>query len=188
MTDNIDQLKKEIAEIIKESPASSDTRHAELTLKWLVILKPDADIAMQIAALSHDIDRGVNKITDSHLKNLNDYDKVRREHSLRSVEIMADLLKKYHIDKNLAENILHLVEFHEIGGDEYSDILKDADSLAFFEFNIPGYLKRNNKEKTLVKMKYMFDRISSSRAKDIIKDMNYDNTEIKELVKKSIKQ
>ncbi len=34
-----------------------DPRHAENTLDWLLKLKPDADEALQIAALGHDIER-----------------------------------------------------------------------------------------------------------------------------------
>lgn len=34
-----------------------DPEHAQNTLEWLLKLKPDADEALQIAALGHDIER-----------------------------------------------------------------------------------------------------------------------------------
>ena len=54
---SIDCAKKQICAIISKSSVPEDPRHADNVLKWLLKLKPDADEALQIEALAHDIDR-----------------------------------------------------------------------------------------------------------------------------------
>ena len=67
--------------------------------------------------------------------------------------------------------ILH----HEDGGDPESDLIKDADSISYFEMNS---LKHANNaamilgmEKTRNKLDWMYNRISSEKAKKIAKPM-----------------
>lgn len=183
--DKEDKAKREIEEILKDSPVAIDPIHSKNTLKWLLVLKPNADQALQIAALGHDIDRGVSKITDKSLKDMKNYEQARIEHSIRSAKVISDLLKKYNFEKKFIDKVHRLVERHETGGDEESDILRDADSIAFFEYNIPTYFERYGKEKTLYKIRYMFDRVSD-RAKNIIKKIEYQDKEINNLVKEAL--
>ena len=180
-----DKVKREIEEILKGSPVPNDTIHSQSTLKWLLVLKPNADRALQIAALGHDIDRGVSKITDKSLENMENYEQKRIEHSIRSAKAISDLLKKYNFEKKFIDKVYCLVERHETGGDEESDILRDADSIAFFEYNIPIYFERYGKERTLYKIRYMFNRVSD-RAKNIIKTIKYHDKEINDLVKEAL--
>ena len=67
MMDNIAYAKQKIHTIISKSSVPEDPAHAENTLKWLLKLKPNANEALCIAALAHDIDRadGNNKNTAS---------------------------------------------------------------------------------------------------------------------------
>ncbi len=51
--DNLDCIKKKIEKIIEKSPIPEDPIHSKNTLKWVLKLKPDADDALQIAALGH---------------------------------------------------------------------------------------------------------------------------------------
>ncbi len=53
--------KKKIEKIIKNSLVTEDPIHSKNTLEWLLKLKPDADEALQIAALAHDIERAIEK-------------------------------------------------------------------------------------------------------------------------------
>ncbi|MFC1755595.1 hypothetical protein ACFL96_19770 [Thermoproteota archaeon] len=57
-------LEKEIQDIISNSPVETDLAHARLdhsrsTREWVLKLKPDADMTLQIAALAHDIERAL---------------------------------------------------------------------------------------------------------------------------------
>ncbi len=186
---NKDKFKKAKAEIeatIKKSPIVSDFTHANKTLQWLLVLKPDADEALQLAALAHDIERGVTGITDSNLKDMNSYDKRRGEHSERSADFSAEILKKHGFDEEFINRVVDFIKKHEIGGDEESNVLKDADSIAYFDYNIPGYLKRNGLEKARFKIKYMFERVSSPKAKEIIVNLNSKDPKTKRLVEEML--
>ena len=57
---------------------------------------------------------------------------------------------------------LYLVENHEDGGDEEANIIRDADSLSYFEDNFDGYLKECGVERAKRKVEYMFGRMSEN--------------------------
>ncbi len=150
-------------------------------------LKPDADEALKIAALSHDIDRAITKILE---KDLNDYSKInefKKEHSIRSAQFICNILKKHNYSQSIIDKVKHLVENHEFGGDLESDILMDADSLAYFEYNIPSYLKICGREKTKEKIKFMYKRLSA-KTKELVNQIKFKDKEIAELVKESISE
>jgi len=75
------KIKKEIKNIILQSPFKTDWSHAKSTKKWLLKLKPDADIALQIAALTHDIERGLKSNLDKSSKKFNNYENHKKIHS-----------------------------------------------------------------------------------------------------------
>jgi hypothetical protein len=173
------EIKKEIGQIIKNSPVAEDPIHSELVLRWVLKLKPDADEGLQIAALAHDIERAMAEITDSESKQ-KDYTEYKKEHAARSARFIAEMLKQQGYSKEVIEKVTGLVEKHEVGGDEESDILRDADSLAYFEYNMPFYLERNGEEKTKEKIKFMYKRMSD-KARALIGSMNFKSKEISEL-------
>ncbi|MEI6774879.1 MAG: hypothetical protein WCL18_09230 [bacterium] len=43
--------------VLSQSPLDFELQHAQLTRKWVMEIKPDADEALQIAAISHDMER-----------------------------------------------------------------------------------------------------------------------------------
>ena len=182
---NFDTIKKEIELILPKSPLDFELIHAQLVLKWVLKLKPDADEALKIAALAHDIDRAITGITE---KDLSDYSKInefKKEHSVRSANYIAELLVKHECREEVIRKVKDLVEKHEVGGDSESDILMNADSLAYFEYNIPSYLKRNGEERTKEKIKFMFSRLSTD-AKKLVELINFSDSQIASLVKKSL--
>ncbi len=178
-------IKQEVLNILKNSPLAFDPIHAELVLKWVLELKPMASESLRIAAISHDIDRAVTGITEKDLKDYSNIDEFKKEHALRSSNIIGEILTKYHYSESLISNVQWLVENHEFGGDEESDILKDADSLAYFEYNIPFYLKRNGEERTKAKIQFMYKRLSD-KAKELVNKMKFSDENIQTLVKESL--
>lgn len=180
------ELKNEISAIIKESPIHNDLDHANAALKWLLYLNPDADLALQISAFGHDIDRGVSKLTEKDRPKEVPYEKYKNDHARRSAEILTKILEERNYDQKFIEKVQNLVEKHEVGGDEDAEYLKDADSIAYFEFNIPMYLDRNGEEATRHKIHFMYDRASES-AKNIIKEMKFTDPQIKKLIEEEIK-
>ncbi len=182
---NYNIIKKEIEDILPNSPLEFELAHSRLTLKWLIKLKPDADEALRIAAISHDIDRAITGITEKDLKDFSKLDEFKKEHSIRSANIISDLLKKHNYSKKIIEKVKRLVECHEFGGEKESDVLKEADSLAYFDYNIPFYLKRNGIEKTKKKIKFMYDRLSG-QSKKFVNDIKFNDKEVNNLVKSVI--
>jgi hypothetical protein len=178
-------IRKEIERILPESPLDFELKHARLVLKWVMKLEPSADEALRIAALSHDIDRAVNKITEKDLKDYSKINEFKKEHSIRSAEIICGILETRRYPAETVEKVKRLVENHEFGGDRESDILMEADSLAYFENNIPSYLKRNGLERTKAKIRFMYDRLSD-KAKGLVRQMKFDDREIGDLFRQSI--
>jgi hypothetical protein len=184
---DFDEIRKEIKRTLPKSPVKSDPKHAELVLKWVLKLRPDADEALKIAALSHDIDRATSGMTDGAFKGKvgsEEYERFKKEHSVRSARFICDLLKKYKYPDSIIKKVKHLVENHESGGDEESDILRDADSLAYLEYNIPEYLKNHGRERTINKIRHMHDRMSAE-AKRLEKTIRLQG-ELKELLQEAI--
>jgi hypothetical protein len=150
-------------------------------------LKPDADEALKIAALSHDIDRAATKLTEKDLKgvmNPDNYAAYKKEHSMRSARFICKLLEKHDYPKSITQKVKHLVENHEFGGDEETNILMDADSIAYFEYNIPSFLKRNGEDKTKKKIRFMYERMSV-RAKNLVNKIEYKDKKIASLVEQN---
>jgi len=181
---NIKELENEIIKIISKSPVKTDVAHAESTRKWVLRLKPDADLALQISALAHDIERAYE--SDHYNKNkekFDNYEELKRIHSEKSAKIIVELLEKYNFDKEFISKVEHLVLKHEFGGDFESNLLMDADSLSFFEENFVQYFEKFGEEKARKKIRFMYDRMSDN-AKQLSKNIKYDDEKINLIFKK----
>lgn len=181
-------IKKEIEGILPNSPLGFEPMHSKLTLKWLLKLKPDADEALQIAALAHDIDRAVTGITETYdLKDYSKIDEFKEEHAKRSAKIVSDLMKKFDYGKASIEKANQLVLNHEVGGNEETNALMDADGIAYFDYNIYTYFKKNGWEKTKNKVKFMYKRLSG-KAKRIVKELDLKDKEVTKLFQEAVSE
>lgn len=177
MTSLYDIIEKEIARIVNKSHAKGDPMHSLLTLKWANLLLPDASEELKIAAMAHDIERAVYPATKQ--RENESYDSYKQRHAKRSADITAKLMRRIGYDKALIEAVSYLVSMHEVGGDdehsqlkEQADSLRDADSIAYFEFNLEFYLERDGVLKSTKKAKYMYER-ASERARGYIDAIKY---------------
>ena len=182
--DSIDCAKKRIEEIIKKSPVPEDPIHSKNTLEWLLWLKPDADEALQIAALGHDIERAIEerKVRREDYQN---YDEFKATHASNSAEILAEIMKECNISKESANDSLFLVCHHETGATRHADILRDADSISFFHVNLPYYFIRNGVEETKRRYLWGYRRLPDN-LKRLVAEFDYQNRELASLVKASI--
>ncbi|MFA5047731.1 MAG: DUF4202 family protein [Patescibacteria group bacterium] len=146
--------------------------HFEGTLHWIKVLRPDADEAMQIAAYAHDIARAFRE-TDSvetfKYKEFNDPDYLK-EHSESGAKIMAEFLKENDYPQASVDLVYKMIAHHEVGIDEDSNLLMDADSLSFLGNNVTHFINQINKqgkEKITNKIVWMHDRIHSVQAKEL---------------------
>ena len=89
------KLENEILNIISKSPVKTDLFHAKSTRKWILKLKPNADYALQISALSHDIERGSEpNYCNKTKKKFDNYKNHKLIHSEKSANIIIKLLGK----------------------------------------------------------------------------------------------
>ena len=180
----IEKVELEIEKAIGQSEIPEDPIHSKNTREWVLRLKPNADIALQIAALGHDIERSI-KGRKVLRKNFSDFNEFKKAHSLNSARILGEILSEYNIDKAIIEEVSELVKYHEIGGNPKVDILKDADSISFFDVNLPFYFQRNAKEEIIFRIKWGYRRLSeNSRA--IVKSFRYDTGELDLLFQNAI--
>jgi predicted HD phosphohydrolase len=96
-----------------------------LTLVWLLRLAPEADEALIIAALGHDLDRAITGLTERDLpQGMNKRD-FKQAHAARSAGFIAALMQAYGYADDAIGAVRHLVENHEQGVDRDSALLMD---------------------------------------------------------------
>jgi hypothetical protein len=182
--DSIDCAKQNIRAIISGSSVPEDPIHAENTLDWLLKLDPEADQALQIAALAHDIDRAV-EAQKVHRADFSDYNGFKDAHAHNGARILRVILNRCGVAKSIADEACRLVILHEVGGDPRSDMLKDADSISYFEVNLPLYYQREGREETIRRCNWGYRRLSA-RMKEVVKTITHEDESITHLLKEVI--
>jgi hypothetical protein len=157
-----------------------DSRHANNTLEWLLRLDSDADDALQLAALAHDIDRAIEGIKVKRM-DFDDYDVFKAAHACNGAGILQPILSECGVQQAVVEETCRLVTCHEMGGDPRSDLLKDADSISFFDVNLPFYLRREGLQETRRRLLWGNRRLSE-RAKEAVKRIEYKDETLTNLV------
>lgn len=147
-------------------------------MHWVKQLKPDADDALLIAA--HDIERAFRlpeRKGQYHREGFRDRD-LLTHHQERGAALIGEFLAQEGAPKKLITRVQHLVRAHEKGGDADQDLLKDCDSISFFETNAEHFITDKapelGKEKVSDKFRWMFERISSEKAKRIARPLYED--------------
>ncbi len=131
--------------------------------------------ALLVASLMHDIERSFIKDKEAYEKMYcTKKDGFRNKrfleyHQKQSAEITSRFLSENSIDKSFTEKVYKMIRNHETGGDFETNILKDADSLSFFETYIDFFLtiqvKRTSEETVKSKLDWTYNRITSNYAK-----------------------
>lgn len=169
----IEEVKKKILQTLSKSDLDLEAGHGENTLKWVLVIKPEASMALQIAALGHDIERSRHDRYKN--EDFTDHSEYKRLHSEKSAEVLGQLLRGSGIGDTVIEEVEELVRLHEVGGTEDADVLRDADSISFFDNNLDFYIGYKGLEGAKVQVEYKFSRCSK-RAQDYIKNLdNYKN-------------
>lgn len=184
MMDSIECAKRKIRAVISKSSVPEDPIHAENVLQWLLKLKPDADETSQIAALAHDIDRADER-RKIQRSDFSDYNQFKAAHANNSAKILKEILHNCQVEQSVVDEACRLVERHEIGGDPFSDLLKDADSISFFEVNMPLYFQREGYEETLKRCIWGYKRLSP-KMKEICQNITYSHYLLVKILKEAI--
>lgn len=153
-----------------------DVRHLNRTEYWIKKLEPRADITLRVAALTYDAERAFRDVKKYQQKfkkmkhGMRDADHLER-HQRLGAKIVGNFLRQQRVNQRIIQSIQKLILKHELGGTRGQNLVKDADSISFFENNITYFLKtisaRVGIEKTKSKIDWMFNRITSPKAKAI---------------------
>ncbi len=184
MINSIERVKKAIEAVVAQSSVPEDPAHSKNTLAWLLKLEPDADEALQIAALGHDIERAMER-RKVRRPDFDDYDEFKAAHARNSALVLREIMQEYGLPAAITDDVCRLVGRHEVGGDERCNLLKDADSISYFEVNLPLYFEREGYSETLRRTIWGYRRLSAGvrdRARSITYEADSLNTLLQEAV------
>lgn len=162
-----DKVKKWLEQITKPRHMV----HFERTVFWTKSLKPDADEAMLIAALAHDVERMFRDKKTKHAKKNIREPEYLKEHQEVGAQIVGKFLKENGANDAMIERVKALIAKHEEGGTDDQNVIMDADSISFFENNVDHFvndlMEVYGGKRTRDKLTWMYNRMSSDRAKEI---------------------
>jgi len=184
--DSIECTKQKIRAVVAGSKVPEDSLHAENTLDWLLRLEPDADQALQIAALGHDIERAL-KARKVRRSDFPDYDTFKAAHARLSAEILRGIMEDCGVQQEMAGEVYLLVCRHETGGDSRADLIKNADGISYFHVNMPLYYQREGWEETKRRCIWGYDRLSA-RVKKIVENIAYEDEKLTKLLQEAIRE
>ncbi len=176
----LERVKKRITEKTFESIYPEEMIHSENTLEWVLKLDPEADEAMRVAALGHDIERA---FADKriHTSDYDNYDEYKQAHALNSAQIMSQIMEECGVEQNMVDEIARLVAHHEFGGDEREELLKNADTLSFFHVCLPFYYDRKGPDITRKRSVWCFKRLPEE-LHGYVRGFDYMDEELRELI------
>ena len=158
---------KFVVDAFTKSNKPTDVFHAKRTAYWIKQLKPKADEALLVAGLFHDIERAFY----GDWKKGSDNPILLRKHQNLSALEAEKFLRNEKANDDLIKRVKYLIARHEEGGDKDQNILCDADCLAYFEEKALRNAKKHKQEgrskEMIKKLKYIFNRISSTKAREI---------------------
>jgi hypothetical protein len=113
---------------------SPQAPHLERTLAWTIELEPDASEEVQIAALSHDMERAFPDGSPRWEAGRGWKDPLYDiAHTERSARIVGDVLRDHGVPEPSVREVVRLILAHESGGWHDADVIQAADSLSFLE-------------------------------------------------------
>ena len=177
-----DFVLEDIKKITEDAADKTEYGHLYSVWQWVFKLKPDADIALQLPALGHDIDRSIENRRKKR-EDFATYDEYKKEHALLSAQIMCEILRKHDFEETTIAKVKNLIENHEVGGEGDVEILKEADSITYFN-NLSHYRQTHTQQETIDKIKFMYDRLND-KAKSMVNQIDFKNTELTKLFKEA---
>ncbi len=161
-----------VIDSFKKADREKDIKHLQRTVFWVKQLKSNADESLLIAAVSHDIERAFRPVDYSLIaKKGFDSEEHLAYHQDKGSEIIVSFLRQQKASETIIKKVKALISKHEVGGDTDCNVLKDADSISFFENNANKFVYKIalevGKEKVKSKLEWMFNRISDEKARRI---------------------
>lgn len=175
MTDLYKKVEQFVKESFKKAGKEASVKHFIRTAYWINVLEPNADEALLISGVSHDIEQAFN---GDWVKGSIDPN-ILKKHQNLSAEKFAEFLKSINAESVLIDRVKMLVSHHEDGGNDDQNVLKDADCISYFENQALRHAvewQKNGKSIQDIKKKfnYTFDKITSLKARQIANPMYED--------------
>lgn len=146
-------------------------KHLVRTRDWVVVLEPDADEALRVAAVLHDVERAFPD-PESPWDPAGDWDHpdYLRWHQERAARIASEWLAGQDAASDeLVDEVRRLIDVHEEGGWPDADVLQAADSLSFLEtlsgLTVAWVRRGVAPERAVTKLQHMADRIRVEAAR-----------------------
>ncbi|MGZ3459030.1 MAG: DUF4202 family protein, partial [Archangium sp.] len=138
----------------------ADYRHALDTWQWVLRLAPQADLALQTAALFHDVERLLSEADARVEHHARDYQAFKDAHAARGADMACELLSDLGVDTGTRERVRWLIGRHERPEKDLGlTLLNDADALSFFSLNASGFARYFPLEHTRRKVAYTLARL-----------------------------
>jgi hypothetical protein len=142
----------------------ADFHHALDTWQWLLRIAPDASLALQIAALYHDVERLVSEADVRIEHTAPDYQAFKDAHARKGAELTRHVLDRVGVPRHVVSRACALLAAHERRGEDPDlRLLNDADALSFFSLNSPGYVDYFGVEQARKKVAYTLARLDRAR-------------------------
>jgi hypothetical protein len=145
----------------------ADYNHALDVWQWTLRLEASASLAVQLAALFHDVERLASE-ADARVEHLApDYQQFKDAHARAGAAIARRVLLEAGVSSSTIDRAGLLVAEHERpSSDPEVALLNDADALSFFSLNSSGYADYFGPEPTRKKIAYTWNRMRpAARAK-----------------------
>ena len=183
-TEALEAVKKKISDVIIQSPYPEEPFHSVNTLEWVLQLRPDADEALRVAALGHDIERafGIKRVRTADFDTFDEY---KQAHALNSAQILTQIMEECGVDQNMVDDVAHLVAHHETGGDEREDVLRDADAISFFHVCLPLFYDRKGEEITRKRCVWSYKKLPG-RLRRKVAEIDYMDENLRRIVEESL--
>jgi hypothetical protein len=141
----------------------ADLDHALDTWQWMLRLDAAASLAVQIAALFHDVERLASEADVRIEQHAPDYRAFKNAHARRGGAMTRAALASTGLDRATIDRASELVAGHERPGDQAERLLlNEADALSFFSLNSTGFLRYYGVAHTRRKVAYTLARLRES--------------------------
>jgi hypothetical protein len=142
----------------------ADYDHALDVWQWALRLSPMAGLAVQLAALFHDVERLVSEADRRVEHTAADYQAFKNAHAEQGAKMAVEVLDACGVDRGTCAEVAGLIREHELphelahGSD--LELLADADALSFFSLNSSGFADYYGPDHTRMKVRYSLGRMS----------------------------
>lgn len=138
--------------------------HALDVWQWVLRSSPFAGLAVQLAALFHDVERLVSEAERRVEHPAAGYESFENARAEQGAELATQVLEGCAIPGSTVSEVARLIREHESrrpahGGD--AGLLADADALSFLSLDSPGFADYHGAERTRKKVRRTLARMSS---------------------------